>query len=128
MVRRNMTNNEIYTTALALMENIVNLNLTLPVKINFYLQKNISAIIAIAEEIEKARTDIFNKYGTIDNETGQYNFTEDQTEIANKELEDLFSLEQEVPIYEISLDAFGDIELDSNQLKSILYMIKDEKE
>ena len=36
----NMTNEEIYTTALDLSKNIVNANLHLPVKVNFYLQKS----------------------------------------------------------------------------------------
>lgn len=128
MVRKNMTNNEIYAIALALMENVVNLNLTLPVKVNFYLQKNITSLLAIAEDIEKSRTEILEKYGTKDEETNNYNFEDGKLEQANQELLDLFELEQEVPIYEISLDAFGDAELNSNQLKSILYMIKEEEE
>lgn len=128
MVRKNMTNNEIYNTALALMENVVNLNLTLPVKVNFYLQKNVTALLAIAEDIEKTRTEILSKYGTMNEETGNYEFEDDNLEKVSQELIDLFELEQEVPIYEISLDAFGDIELNSNQFKAILYMIKDEEE
>jgi len=128
MVRKNMTNNEIYAIALALMDNVVNLNLTLPVKVNFYLQKNITSLLAIAEDIEKSRTEILEKYGTKDEETNNYNFEDGKLEQANQELLDLFELEQEVPIYEISLDAFGDAELNSNQLKSILYMIKEEEE
>lgn len=128
MTRKNMTNNEIYNTALALMENVVNLNLTLPVKVNFYLQKNITALLAIAEDIEKTRTEILSKYGTMNEETGNYEFENDNLEKVSQELIDLFELEQEVPIYEISLDAFGDIELNANQLKAILYMIKEEEE
>ena len=127
MVRNNMTNGEIYTTALDLSKNIVNANLHLPVKVNFYLQKNVSAIVSMAEEIEKARNEIFQKYGTADDE-GNYQFTNDVIDEVNHELGDLFSLEQEVPIYEIALDDFGNTELDANQVRAILYMIKDEEE
>lgn len=127
MVRNNMTNGEIYTTALDLSKNIVNANLHLPVKVNFYLQKNVSAIVSMAEEIEKARNEIFQKYGTADDE-GNYQFANDVIDEVNHELGDLFSLEQEVPIYEIALDDFGNTELDANQVRAILYMIKDEEE
>lgn len=127
MVRNNMTNEEIYTIALDLSKNIVNANLHLPVKVNFYLQKNVSAIVSMAEEIEKARNEIFQKYGTADDE-GNYQFANDVIDEVNHELGDLFSLEQEVPIYEIALDDFGNTELDANQVRAILYMIKDEEE
>lgn len=127
MVRNNMTNEEIYTTALDLSKNVANANLHLPVKVNFYLQKNVSAIVSMAEEIEKARNEIFQKYGTADDE-GTYQFANEVIDEVNHELGDLFSLEQEVPIYEIALDDFGNTELDSNQVRAISYMIKDEEE
>lgn len=126
MVRKNMTNNEIYAIATQLIENISGLNLHLPVKVNFYLQKNMGAIIEIAQDLEKSRNEILEKYGTR-GEDGNYSFEDDTLEIANQELEELFTLEQEVPIYEISLDAFGDAELDTRQVQAISYMIKEEE-
>lgn len=127
MVRKNMTNNEIYSTAMQLIEHISQANLCLPIKVNFYLQKNMSAMIKIAEDLEKSRNEILNKYGTLNAETGEYNFEADKIDEANQELADLFTLEQEVPIYEISLDAFGDLPLDTDQVKAISYMIKEEE-
>ena len=127
MVRKNMKNSEIYSIGLQLAEHVMNLNLSLPVKVNFYLQKNISSLMAMATELEKSRNEILEKYGTIDSETGNYSFTDDVLDIANQELKDLFELEQEVPIYEISLEAFGDAELDTNQVQAISYMIKEEE-
>ena len=127
MVRKNMKNSEIYSIGIQLAEHVMNLNLSLPVKVNFYLQKNISSLMAIATELEKSRNEILEKYGTIDSETGNYSFEDDALETANQELKDLFELEQEVPIYEISLDAFGDAELDTNQVQAISYMIKEEE-
>lgn len=127
MIRKNLTNNEIYTIAMQLLETeVAQLNISLPVKVNFYLQKNIASIIDMAKEIEKARNEILQKYGTL-NEEGNYTLDEQKVEEANKELIDLFALEQEVPIYEISLDAFNDTELTSNQVKAITYMIKEEE-
>lgn len=128
MIRKNMTNNEIYSIAMQLIEYISQANLCLPIKVNFYLQKNMSAILSIAEELEKNRNEILNKYGTLNAETGEYNFDAEKADEVNQEIVDLFSLEQEVPIYEISLDAFGDLPLNTNQVKAISYMIKEEEE
>ena len=128
MVRKNMKKSEIYGIAAQLVEYVTNLNLALPVKVNFYLQKNINAIITIAQELETERGKILDTYGTINGETGNYDFEEDNLQKANQELIDLFNLEQEVPIYEIALSAFDDVVLDTNQFKAISFMIKDEEE
>lgn len=128
MVRRNMKNEEIYNIALNLMDSVANENLTLPIKVNFYLQKNITTMLAIAEDLEKSRNELLTRYGKFDEESGTYKFEDDKLEIANKEFTDLFNLTQEVPIYEISLDDFGDVQLDAKQIKAISYMIKEEEE
>lgn len=128
MVRQNMTNNDIYIIASDLVQNITQLNLHLPVKVNFYLQKNIDAILAIAQDLEKSRNEILERYGTKDEETGNYSFEDDNLEKANQELIDLFTLEQEVPIYKIKLEDFNNIELDSKQVQAISYMIEDIEE
>jgi hypothetical protein len=128
MVRKNLTNNEIYGIAMVLLENEVpQLNLSLPVKVNFYLQKNVTAIVDMAKEIEATRNEILQQYGKRE-EDGNYTFEDDNLKKANQELADLFALQQEVPVYEISLDAFDNVELTSNQVKAISYMIKEEEE
>jgi len=127
MVRKNMKNNEIYTTAMQLLENnITQLDIPLPVKVSFYLQKNTSAVIEMAKEIENTRNEILQKYGTL-GEDGNYSFEDGKLEEANKELVDLFELDQEVPVYEISLDAFDGVDLTSKQVQAITYMIKEEE-
>lgn len=127
MIRKNMKNNEIYTTAMQLLENnITQLDIPLPVKVSFYLQKNTSAVIDMAKEIENTRNEILQRYGTL-GEDGNYSFEDDKLEEANQELVDLFELEQEVPVYEISLDAFDGVDLTSKQVQAITYMIKEEE-
>jgi hypothetical protein len=43
---------------------------------------------------------------------------------AAKELEDLFNLEQEVNIYTVSIDHFGDdLSLTTGQMEALLFMI-----
>ena len=65
-----LTNLEIYTTAQALMENITT-DMNLPVKVGFYIQKNMKKMTELAQEIEKSRMEIFDKYGEKDKENNQ---------------------------------------------------------
>ena len=128
MVRKNMKNSEIYSIGVQLAQYVTKLNLSLPVKVNFYLQKNITALMAMATELEQSRNDILSKYGVLDPEQGNYTFEDDdKLAQANSELVDLFELEQEVPIYEINLEDFGNAELDTNQVQAISYMIREEE-
>jgi hypothetical protein len=127
MAIKTMTNLEIYNHANALMSTFQE-ELTLPVKVNFYLQKNMTRIIDAGKEIEKARMDIIQKYGTPTEDGENIEIPNDKIEDVNNELNDLFKLEQEITVNEISLDAFDNIELTSSQVAAITFMIKDEEE
>ena len=85
-------NNEIYQIANILAKTFDNLNLYIPAKANFFIQKNISTLAAAAQEIEKSRIEIAKHYGILDEENQQYKIPEDKLEEASKELEDLFSI------------------------------------
>lgn len=128
MVRKNMTNLEIFNIANALLENFSDANMELPVKVNFYFQKNMAAIVAMAQEIDKTRVEIFNKYGTLDSENNQYRFEPSVTDTVNKELQDLFDLEQEVKINMLKLDWFDGVNLTTQQVAALAYMIEEEDE
>ncbi len=121
-----LTNNEIYNYATSLSEEFGKDNISLPIKVNFYLQKNIKELIALAQEIEEKRIEIAKKYGEVSEDGNQYQVPEDKIQDASNELEELFGLTQDVNIYKISLDAFGDIELTASQMKALLFMIEDE--
>ncbi len=127
MMNKTMTNLEIYAYANALMDTFKE-EITLPVKVNFYLQKNMTRMIEAGKEIEKARMDIIQKYGTPTEDGQNIEVAADMVEVVNKELEDLFALEQEIKVNEIALDAFDGIDLTSAQVAAISFMIKDEEE
>lgn len=128
MLKRKMfKNSEIYSMGNALLEHMQG-GLNLPVKINFYLQKNMNAIIELARGIEQSRSDILQKYGTLSEDGTSYHFEDDKIEVAQKELNDLFDLEQEVKIYMLKLDWFDNVELSSEQVSAIMFMIEDEEE
>lgn len=122
-----LTNLEIYTTAQALMENITT-DINLPVKVGFYIQKNMKKMTELAQEIEKSRMEIFDKYGEKDEENNQYKFDKSVQEQVQKELNDLFDLTQDVKINMLELDWFDDIDLNANQIAAISYMIADDDE
>lgn len=100
---------------------------TYPIKVLFYLRKNMKILTELAQDIEKARVEIIQRYGTPSEENPeQYQFeTQEKIDAANKEFEELFGLEQEVTIYTIPLEAFNDMELTEKQMDAVMEMIEE---
>ena len=118
-------NSEIYQIANNALSNLDNLNIYIPAKANFFIQKNISTLAAAAQEIEKSRIEIAKHYGVLDEEKQQYKIPEDKLEEASKELEDLFSIEQELDIKTFSIEALGNAEFTPAQMQAMMFMIED---
>lgn len=119
-----LTNNQIYTYATNLAAAFNDSTQKFPIKVNFYFQKNKETLINMAQDIEKARMDLLSQYGHLDNEQNRFILDEDKIAIASQELEDLFNLEQEVNIYKVNIDSFGDdIVLTTGQMEALLFMI-----
>ncbi len=119
-----MTNNQIYEASMKLMRAFSDENQYLPVKLNFYIQKNKKVLQGLAEDIDNARLRIASEYGTLNEEGTEYIFNAEQTETANKELFDLFNLEQEVNIHTVNMDSLpDDINLSVGQMDAILFML-----
>lgn len=130
--RKSMSNLDILNTATALIEAFQSeetKNQQFPVKVNFFLQKNMNTLIEMARDVEKTRSDIITKYGepSPDNDE-QYIVPDDKIEEAAKELNDLFALEQEVAVNMLKLDWFDGIDMTAQQVAAITYMIEDEEE
>lgn len=100
---------------------------TYPIKVLFYLRKNMKTLTELAQDIEKARVEIIKRYGTPSEENPeQYQFeNQEKIDAANKEFEELFDLEQEVTIYTIPLEAFNDMELTEKQMDAVMEMIEE---
>ena len=118
-------NSEIYQIANNTLSNLDNLNIYIPAKANFFIQKNISTLAAAAQEIEKSRLEIAKHYGILDEEKQQYKIPEDKIEEASKELEELFSIEQDLDIKTFSIEALGNAEFTSAQMQAMMFMIED---
>ena len=120
-----MTNNEIYTYTSQLMDAFSDGEQKLPIKINFYLQKNKNTLLALAQDIERSRLEIAQNFGTLDEAGEQYVIPNDKLAEASKELEDLFNLEQDVAIHKISIDSLSDdLMLSAAQMEALMFMIE----
>lgn len=120
-----LANNEIYSYALALNEAFADSTQRLPMKVNFYLQKNKKTLMSLGQDIESSRMEIINTYGEISEDGTQYVIPQEKIELAQKELEDLLNLEQEVQIYKINIDNLpDDIILTTGQMEAMMFMIE----
>lgn len=119
-----LTNNEIYMYTRQLMDAFQDGEQKLPIKINFYLQKNKNTLLGLAQDIEKARLEIAQTYGELDETGEQYQIPNEKLAEASKELEDLFNLTQDVNIHKISIDTINeDLMLSAAQMEALMFMI-----
>ena len=98
-------------------------NLNMPVRINFYLQKNIQLITEAAKEIEQARLEIGAQFGELNAERNGYDIPAEHIAEVNRELNDLFNLEQDLNIHIFKLSDFDGIELTYHQMSAIMFMV-----
>lgn len=119
-----LTNGTIYTTANGLAVLNIN-NIKMPVRIGFFLQKNIQIMLDAAQEIEMARTNLIQSMGEINEAGTHYIIPPEKTAMAQAELNDLMNLEQELAIHTFNLDDFEGIELTYEQLTAIHFMIEE---
>lgn len=123
-----LSNKIIYSYATKLLNAFQDNTQKLPIKLNFYLQKNKNVLIELGKDIEQARLEVAKQYGTLNpNDKETYIISPENTNIVLKELDDLYNLEQDVPIYKIKLSDFSeDLNLTTAQMDAIMFMIDDE--
>lgn len=118
-----LSNQKIYEYATRLAS--FNIDTKLPVRINFFLQKNINTINTAAQEIDAARLQIAQEFGTLNEDGSNYIIPPEKMESAQKEMIDLFGLEQDLNIHIFKLDDFDSVELTMDQLSTIMFMIEE---
>ena len=123
-MKQTLTNNTIYSLAQAAQE-FADFKSYIPAKANFVIQKNFSTLAAAVKEIEKARMEVAQHYGTASENGMQYEIPKENMEIVNKELNELFSIEQELDIRMIAIDDLGNAEFTPAQMQAIMFMIED---
>ena len=121
-----MKNLEIFSIAQAYNDAFANFNEYLPVKVSFFMQKNIQTLNKLAQDIDEARMKIVSNYGELSEDGMQYIVPSESIEIANEELTTLLEIEQEVAVHKIKLDAFDGIRFNPEQMQAIMFMIDEE--
>ena len=104
-------------------------NIELPIKANFYLQKNIKIIMEAAQEINDARLKIGAKYGEYNAQEESYFITDsNKLERARQDLYNLLSIDQILDICMISLSDLENMAkpLTVLQMNAIFFMIDDD--
>lgn len=121
-----LTNNQLYQMVQEFNSLTLDNKIYIPAKANFFIQKNISLLAAAAQEIEVERIKIAQHYGELNEEGNNYKIPEDKMPIVAKELNDLFSIEQEFDIKKIKIEDLGDAQFTSAQMQILMLMIDDE--
>lgn len=120
-----LKNSDIYNIAMLLTDNFKDSTQYLPIKINFYIQKNKDILIALAQDIETNRLRIMEEYGVKNEDGTSYIIKKENIDVAQKEITDLFDIEQEVNIYTVSLDSIPEgTTLTTGQMEAIMFMIE----
>ena len=99
----------------------------IPVRANFIINKNINKLQTLTQEITDSRLQIAQHYGTMNEEGTAYLVPEDKQAAAAQELQSLYSLEQEVDIAKITLDALGNAEFTPMQMSALMFMIEEDE-
>ena len=130
-----LTNQKIYELAILINKaqeenNLENdfIDFNLPININFYIQQNFELILNAAILIEKSRNFIIQKYkdSKSENNSDKILIKKEYILEAQKELQDLMNIEQDLNIKIIKLSQFDNINISSSQLRMIMFMIEDD--
>ena len=126
MITMTLTNGFIYDRAVNLLNNFNINDVKMPIAACYSIEKNKETLRNIAEDIEKNRFQIIQRYGTVQ-ENGDFLVSQDKIEEANEELAALLNIEQEIKIYIFKIEELKNVELTSSQMKSIMFMIDEEE-
>lgn len=121
-----LTNQEIYEKATEITVAFSNETKYIPVKLNFAIQKNLSVLLKLKEEIENNRVKIASEYGKLNSEGTQFIIEKENREKVEQELNDLFTMEQEIDIRTCSLSQIEGIDLTMEQMQAIMFMITED--
>lgn len=120
-----LTNEKIYNITNTYTQVFADFKSYIPAKVNFAIQKNMQVLAAAAQGIEETRMEVAKYYGVMNEDGSGYSIPEDARPQVQQELNDLFSIEQELEIKTFSIDALGDVEFTPAQMQVIMFMIED---
>ena len=118
-----LTNREIFTIGNAFEGAFQNDERYLPAKINFKIEKNKKNILDKMNEIEESRIKTIREFG--EEKDGQIQIPNEKVEEVNKEIAELFDIEQEINIFMVSFEDIKNLEFTSAEMSALLFMIED---
>lgn len=122
-MKKILTNREIFTIGNAFEGAFQNDERYLPAKINFKIEKNRKNILDKMNEIEESRIKTIREFG--EEKDGQIQIPNEKVEEVNKEIAELFDIEQEMNIFMISFEDIENLEFTSAEMSALLFMIED---
>jgi hypothetical protein len=124
-INKIMTNAEIYNYAFGLLNTFNKSEVELPAAVSFSILKNKNTLISLAEDIERYRTEVLNKYKAYFNENNVLTIPAENVNSANEELADLLAISQEVKIYTFSVENLDGVNISPAQMETILFMFEE---
>ena len=100
-------------------------NLVLPVKIGFFLHRNLIILRNIVQEANSFCINLGKTYGAYNVDDNYYSIAEKNKEQVAHMLQELWELPQEIELYMLKLSDFANIELTYEQLDAIAFMIEE---
>ena len=122
---KKMTNAQIYALSNKLDSVLNSETRYMPAKIAYFIHKNKTKIVEHFNIIEQSRFGIIRHYGTLDEATSSYNVPNEVLAKANKELEELLQIEQDIDISMIKLDDLVDLDFTFEQMEALSFMIEE---
>ena len=122
---KKMTNAQIYALSNKLDSVLNSETRYMPAKIAYFIYKNKTKILEHFNITEQSRFGIIRHYGTLDEATGSYNVPNELLIKANKELEELLRIEQDIDISMIKLDDLVELDFTFEQMEALSFMIEE---
>lgn len=101
-------------------------DIILPIKVNYSLQINYLTFYNRAKKIEELRMEIGRKYGKKNEETGSYEVPFENIPAAEKAINDLMEIEQNLDVMTIKLNDLSECNLTTQQMRTLIFMIEEE--
>lgn len=97
----------------------------MPAKISYFMHKNRIKLVEQMGLIEEARVNIIKHYGVLNETAGLYDVPDSVLNEANKELNELLEIEQDVEISMIKLSDLEGIDFTFEQMEALSFMIEE---
>lgn len=101
-------------------------DIILPIKVNYSLQINYLTFYDRAKKIEELKMEIGRKYGKKNEETGSYEVPFENIPAAEKAINDLMEIEQNLDVMTIKLNDLSECNLTTQQMRTLIFMIEEE--